>query len=184
VRGEIASLVDARLYLPQAWADDAPRGEQAAIPEDARDDRSKTALALEMVAKARRRGLHFGSVGVDGGDGKGLAFLYGRDALGCRFVADVHCNQSIYLQDPAPQVPAWSGHGRRPQHPQAQSAAVRIDHWATEISHDCLSNAPEHTPWTELARCQFHGPPCSLITNANRVCRDHLWRRYVPRPRH
>ena len=51
-RGEMVSLVDARLYLPQAWADDAPRGEQAAIPEDARDYRSKRALALEMVAAA------------------------------------------------------------------------------------------------------------------------------------
>jgi len=102
---------------------------------------------------------------------------------------------------------AWAGPGRRPQHPQAQSAAVRVDHWAaaqpadawqrwclrggekgqrvagylqtrvwvrdpsqaqarcwhlfvrrevgaSEISHYCLSNAPEHTPWTALARVQ------------------------------
>jgi SRSO17 transposase len=160
-----------------------------------------------MVATAQRRGLHFGYVGVDGGYGKEPAFLYGLDALGCRFVADVHCNQSVYLQDPAPQVPAWSGRGRRPLHPQAQSAPVRVEHWAaaqppeawqrlclregekgqlvaeylhtrvwvwddaqtharcwhlfarrevgaTEISHYCLSNAPEHTPWIELARVQ------------------------------
>jgi SRSO17 transposase len=206
-RGAMASLVDARLYLPQAWADDVLRCEQAAIPENARDYRSKTALALEMVATAQRRGLRFGYVGVDGGYGKEPAFLYGLDALGCRFVADVHCHQSVYLQDPAPQVPAWSGRGRRPQHPQAQSAPVRVDHWtaaqpadawqrlclrggekgqlvaeylhtrvwvwdnsqtqarcwhlfvrrevgATEISHYCLSNAPEHTSWTELARVQ------------------------------
>ena len=66
-RGAMASLVDARLYLPQAWADDALRCAQAAIPEDARDYRSKTALALEMVATAQRRGLRFGYVGVDGG---------------------------------------------------------------------------------------------------------------------
>lgn len=206
-RGEMASLVDARLYLPRAWADDALRCEQAAIPQDARDYRSKTALALEIVATAQRRGLHFGYVGVDGGYGKEPAFLYGLDALGCRFVADVHCHQSVYLQDPAPQVPAWSGRGRRPLHPQAQSGPVRVDHWAaaqpadawqrlclregekgqlvaeylhtrvwvwddsqtharcwhlfarrevgaTEISHDCLSNAPGHTSWVELARVQ------------------------------
>ena len=126
----MASLVDARLYLPQASAGDAQRCEQAAIPEDTRDYRSKTALALEIVATARRRGLRFGYVGVDGGYGKEPAFLYGLDALGCRFVADVHCHQSVYLQDPAPRVPAGSGRGRRPQHPQAQSAAVRVDHWA------------------------------------------------------
>lgn len=129
-RGEMASWVDARLYLPQAWADDALRCEQAAIPENARDYRSKTALALEIVATARRRGLRCGYVAVDGGYGKESVFLYGLDALGCRFVADVHCHQSVYLQDPAPQVPAWSGRGRRPLHPQAQSAPVRVDHWA------------------------------------------------------
>jgi SRSO17 transposase len=206
-RGEMASLVDARLYLPQAWADDPERCERAAIPENARDYRSKTALALEMVATAQRRGLRFGYVGVDGGYGKEPAFLYGLDALDCRFVADVHCHQSVYLQDPAPQVPAWSGRGRRPQHPQAQSVPLRVDHWAaaqpadawqrlclrggekgqlvaeylhtrvwvwdnspaqarcwqlfvrrevgaSEISHYCLSNAPEHTSWIKLARVQ------------------------------
>jgi len=105
-QGEMASLVDARLYLPKDWADDARRCEQAAIPENARDYRSKTALALEMVATAQRRGLRFRYVGVDGGYGKEPAFLYGLDGLGCRFVADVHCHQSVYLQDPAPQVPA------------------------------------------------------------------------------
>ena len=129
-RGEMASLVDARLYLPPTWVDDALRCEQAAIPEDARDYRSKTTLALEMVATAQRRGLHFGNVGVDGGYGKEPAFLYGLDALGCRFMADVHCNQSVYLQDPAPQVPAWAGRGRRPRLAQAQAAPVRVDHWA------------------------------------------------------
>ncbi len=206
-RGAMASLVDARLYLPQAWADDPERCERAAIPENARDYRSKTTLALEMVVTAQRRGLRFGYVGVDGGYGKEPAFLYGLDALDCRFVADVHCHQSVYLQDPAPRVPAWSGRGRRPLHPQAQSAPVRVDHWAAaqpadawqrlclrggekgplvaeylqtrvwvwdhsqaqarcwhlfvrrevganEISHYCLSNAPEHTSWIELARVQ------------------------------
>ena len=99
-RGEMASLVDARLYLPQAWADDPERCERAAIPENAREYRSKTALALEMVATAQRRGLRFGYVGVDGGYGKEPAFLYGLDALGCRFVADVHCNRFISRNPP------------------------------------------------------------------------------------
>ena len=31
---------------------------------------------------------------------------------------------------------------------------VRREVSASEISHDCLSNAPEHTSWTELARVQ------------------------------
>ena len=31
---------------------------------------------------------------------------------------------------------------------------MRREVGASEISHYCLSNAPEHTPWTELARVQ------------------------------
>ena len=43
-------------------------------------------------------------------------------------------------------------------HSQAQARGsqlfVRREVGASEISHYCLSNAPEHTPWTELARVQ------------------------------
>lgn len=206
-RGEMASLIDARLYLPKAWAEDAARCRKAAIPEAARRYRSKTELALEMVETALSRGIRFGDVAVDGGYGKEPAFLRGLDRLGCRFVADVHCDQTIYLQDPDPKVPAWSGRGKRPIYPKAQAAPVRVDQWAAEqppeawqrltlrggekgrlvaeylharvwgwdgretqarcwrllvrrevgaceVSHYCLSNAPAHTPWPELARVQ------------------------------
>ena len=206
-RGELASLLDARLYLPKAWADDAARCRKAAIPAEARDYRSKTDLALAMVETAISRRIRFGYVGVDGGYGKESAFLRGLDRLGCRFVADVHCDQTIYLENPDPKVPLWSGRGKRPLHLKAQSAPVRVDQWAadqapaawqrltlrggekgqlvaeylharvwvwdgtetqarcwhllvrrevgaSEISHYCLSNAPAHVPWPELARVQ------------------------------
>jgi hypothetical protein len=56
-RGDMASLVDARLYLPKAWSEDPVRCRKAAIPEDERVYRSKSQLALEMVVSARQRGL-------------------------------------------------------------------------------------------------------------------------------
>jgi len=131
-RGELASLIDVRLYLPEVWAEDTKRCERAAIPAWHRHYRSKTALALAMLETALQRGVRFGYVGIDGGYGKEPAFLRGVDRLGCRFVADVHRDQTIYLQDPAPRVPAWTGRGRKPLHPQAQCAGVRVDRWATE----------------------------------------------------
>ena len=100
-RGEMASLIDARLYLPKAWAEDEVRCRKAAIPEDgaalpqqdrvgAGDGRNGDAVAgcasvmsAWTAATARSRPFCAGSTG-----------------LGCRFVADVHCDQTIYLAEP------------------------------------------------------------------------------------
>ena len=129
-RGGDGQPIDARLYLPKAWAEDEARCRKAAIPEQSRRYRSKADLALEMVETALKRGIRFGYVGVDGGYGKEPAFLSGLDGLGCRFVADVHCDQTVYLQNPDPQIPVWSGRGKRPVHLKAQSDPVRVDRWA------------------------------------------------------
>jgi SRSO17 transposase len=131
-RGDMATLLDARLYLPESWAEDHNRCRRAAIPRFARHYRPKTALALAMIDTAFRRGVRFGYVGVDGGYGKEPAFLRGLDGLGCRFVADVHCDQIIYPQDPDPRTPEWSGRGPRPHRRKAQAAAMRVDRWAME----------------------------------------------------
>ena len=129
-RGDMASLVDARLYLPKAWSEDPARCHKAAIPEDQRVYRSKSQLALETVISARQRGLRFGTVVVDGGYGKEPAFLRTLDRLGERFMADVHGDQMIYPQDPDPKAPQRSGRGRRPSVRQAQSASRRVEQWA------------------------------------------------------
>lgn len=205
--GEMARLVDARLYLPKAWSENPARCRKAAIPEDHRVYRSKSQLALEMVISAWQRGLRFGRVVVDGGYGKEPAFLRALERLGERFMADVHCDQMIYQQDPDPQIPQRSGRGRRPSVRRAHSTPLRVDRWvaaqppaawrrlavregekgtvwaeylharvwvwdsteaeahgwhllvrrevgAREITHYCLSNAPAHVPWYDLARAQ------------------------------
>jgi SRSO17 transposase len=43
-RGDMATLIDTRLYLPEAWCDDDERCKKAAIPEDKRQFQSKTQL--------------------------------------------------------------------------------------------------------------------------------------------
>jgi SRSO17 transposase len=102
-------LIDARLYLPEDWCNDDERCKKASIPEDKRQFQSKTQLALAMLKIAQQRGV---------------------DEQGCRFVADVHCDQTIYLQDPEPLLPEWSGRGRQPSHRKPQSAPQRVDQWA------------------------------------------------------
>lgn len=129
-------MIDARLYLPEAWASDPARCAKAAIPKEHQCYQSKTALALALLETALQRGIRFGYVGIDGGYGKEPAFLRDVDRLGCRFVADVHCDQTIYLQDPDPTVPAWKGRGKRPLHRKAQCASLRVDPWAAAQAPD------------------------------------------------
>lgn len=59
-RGERVAAVDFRLFLPEAWTEDAKRCAKAKVPEEDRRHRTKTALALEMIKAARERGSRHG----------------------------------------------------------------------------------------------------------------------------
>ena len=50
------ALVDKRLYLPENWTSDRGRCDAAGVPEERRQYRSKTELALEIVKRALERG--------------------------------------------------------------------------------------------------------------------------------
>jgi len=89
-----------------------------------------------MLETALQRGIDFGFVGVDGGYGKEPAFLRAVDRLGCRFVADVHSDQRIYLQNPEPRIPPGAGRGKPPRQRKAQTSAVRVDQWAASQPAD------------------------------------------------
>ena len=103
--GVSAALVDFRLFLPESWASDPERCARAKIPESERQALTKPELALRMIDQAVARGLRFGWVGLDS--------LYGHtpwlprdiDDRGLLFAADVHRDQHVYLEDPAPYRP-------------------------------------------------------------------------------
>jgi SRSO17 transposase len=129
-RGHRVSLVDQRLYLPKGWADDEERCRRAGIPQEERQCHSKAALALEMVAHQRALGVRFAWVGMDGGYGKEPALLRSLEAQGETFVADIHKDQRLYLEDPQPKVPdSQAARGRKPSCRQAQTDPVRVDQW-------------------------------------------------------
>lgn len=125
-----STLIDTRLYLPQAWVKDKRRCRLAGVPAAARRFRSKVDLALEMVAAARRLGVRFQWVIADGGYGKDPQFMRALDAQGELFMVDVHQDQRIYLEDPKPFVPvAKQGRGRKHSRLQAQVESMRVDRW-------------------------------------------------------
>jgi SRSO17 transposase len=107
--GCFAIPVDVRLYLPKSWTGDPKRCEEAGIPEADRIFRTKEELALDIVLKARQRGLRFAWVGADGGYGKGPGFCMALDRMGELFVVDLHSDFTVYLENPKPYIPEKGG---------------------------------------------------------------------------
>jgi len=135
-KGHLATLTDLRLYLPKEWVDNPGRCRKVGVPQEERCRRTKAELALEMVRHQRALGVAFAWVGVDGGYGKEPAFLRGLEAMGEVFVADVHKDQRIYVDDPQPQLPAEAGgkRGRPRSRLQAQTPAQRVDEWIETLA--------------------------------------------------
>ena len=127
-RGTSVSLIDAELYLPQEWVNDPQRCAAAGVPEQRRVLKTKPALALELVQRARRNGVRFSWITADGGYGQNRALLRALDDAGETFVIDVHCDQRIYLTEPvdSPAEPSPGAQG-----PSAV-APLSVEHWVAQ----------------------------------------------------
>jgi len=132
-KGDRVALIDARLYLPQAWTEDAERCAQADVPKAYRTYRSKTAIALAIVQRARALGLRFEWVGMDGLYGNATHLLRALDAEGEQFLADVHKDQAIYLDDPQPFLPERKGaKGRKATRHQSHAQPLQVSQWVAQ----------------------------------------------------
>ena len=132
-RGHRNTLIDFRLYLPDAWSNDQSPSPKAGIPAASRRFKTKSEQALEMVKHQRELGVRFAWVGADGGYGKEPAFLRGLEEINETFVVDVHKDQLIYLEDPDPIIPPKKNpKGRRRTKLHAQTEAIRVDQWAAQ----------------------------------------------------
>jgi SRSO17 transposase len=127
-RGDRVSLIDARLYLPKEWTDDPHRCDRAHVPRAEQVHRTKLELAQEIIRHARRSGVRFEWVGMDGMYGNSLELLESLHFQGETFIADIHSDQHIYLTDPAPYLPhqiPGEGRPRLRYHSDARPVEVR-----------------------------------------------------------
>jgi len=126
---EHVSLIDERLYLPQEWTKDRKRCKEAGIPAEVRF-KTKSELAYEMILNQRAKEIRFAWTGLDAGYGKDTPLLCALDDAHEVFVADVHKDQIIYVDDPAPFVPERThDSGRIPTKLVANATGVRVDQW-------------------------------------------------------
>jgi len=112
--GKYASLVDARLYLPQSWCDDKFRCEEAGIPEHDRMFRTKPELAIGIIRHQQEMGLDFDYVGADGLYGNDPWFAREIDEMGLIYMLDIHSDQKIYIEKPELYFPEKKGQRGRP----------------------------------------------------------------------
>jgi SRSO17 transposase len=134
--GHETTLIDTQLYLPKSWTDDPDRCRKAGIPEECIVEESKAQIALKIVRRQRSEGIRFNWVGMDAGYGKEPWLLRELDKEEI-FVADIHKDQHIYLEDPRPTVPEpASNKGRKPSRLVAQSKDIRVDQWVKQQPND------------------------------------------------
>ena len=124
------ALVDKRLYLPESWTSGDARCQAAGVPARRRSYRSKTELALEMLAQAMELGhLEAGWVAGDDAFGMSPSFREGLAALGMRYVLDVPGGTTAWPLEPgwtSPEYPGNShpGFGRPMEQTQAAGWAA------------------------------------------------------------
>jgi SRSO17 transposase len=129
-RNGVSAVVEGELYIPEEWFTDLSRCKEAGIP-DSLEFRTKGEMALAMVRRLRREGLHFAYTVFDAGYGH-LPWLLRTLADDQEvFLAEVHSDQAIYLCDPVPSVPKRkSTKGKAPFRLQAQTAPLTVVAWA------------------------------------------------------
>ena len=107
------ALVDKRLYLLESWTSDAGRCAAAGLPEERRSYRSKTELALEILAWALDRG-HLKAGWIAGNDAFGMSrsFREGPADLVMSYVLDVPGGTTVWTMEPSWTSPGYQGLGR------------------------------------------------------------------------
>ena len=122
VATEAASLpVAHRLFLPEAWANDAERRRKAKVPEEV-VFQSKTEIALDQIKTAMAQGLPQGVVLADAGYGGGAEFRQGVSALGLTYAVAVRPITNVWRPGEAPP-PRPRKHSRGPW-PKGQKMAA------------------------------------------------------------
>ena len=132
--GKYASLVDSRLYLPESWCQDAARCNEAGIPVEERDFKTKQSLAIDIIKHQLSLGNSFDYVGADGLYGNDAAFARSIDNLGLIYMLDIHSDQTIYLQKPELILPERkNAKGPTPKRLKASTPDTNVSKYVKDL---------------------------------------------------
>ena len=109
------TLIDKRLYLPQAWAEDPDRCRQAGVPEAEIVFRKKSELGLEMILQARKNQIPFEFVDMDAHYGQQAWLLSRLEDENIEYMAEIPSDTRVYLEYPPVGIAERKGSkGRKP----------------------------------------------------------------------
>ena len=155
------ALMDKRLNLPENWTSDDARCQEAGVPEERRGHRSKTELALEMLARATKRDrLRTKWVAGDDAFGMSPSFREGPAAPGMSYVLAVPGGTTV-----CPLRPAWTGRWYqgtgRPRKPKLREGQRQtMEQRSGELPGEA---------WREIAVAEGSQGPRSYMFSARRV---------------
>ncbi len=109
--GQMGSAVLAwRLYLPESWANDPARREEAGVPQEI-GFKPKWQLALDLIDQVRGWGLPDRTVIADAGYGDTTEFRDGLEARQLPYVVGVSPNLGVWAKPPKVKIPDYRGRG-------------------------------------------------------------------------
>jgi len=126
--GDFASLVDARLFLPQEWCSNLSRCDEAGVDEPNREFKTKIELAYEIILHQLKSGIKFDFAGGDGFYGNDPELASKVEDLGLLYMFDIHKDQHIFLEKPEMIIPPKKGEkGKNPTVPKPDKQSIRVD---------------------------------------------------------
>ena len=125
-----AGLVSERLFLPEVWANDKERCNEAGVPESYKSHKTKPQLALDMIDELISQGVEFDWVGGDGLYGHNSKLREGLDSRKLLYVLNVHKDEKVFLSYPEFSIPKKSGRrGPTPKTAKPNIEPVRLDNY-------------------------------------------------------
>ncbi len=93
------SLISRSLYMPKEWCDDKERCDEAKVPEDKREFKSKTQLLMDLIDQTVGNGVPFKFISADAGYDQNW-FLDSLDAKRLIYVIDTAKDTLVHLEWP------------------------------------------------------------------------------------
>jgi SRSO17 transposase len=167
-----------RLYLPQAWADDAERRKRAKVPDEV-VFQTKPQIALDQLRAAKAQAVTPGVVLADAGYGADGAFRAGATALGLAYVVGVQPTLSVWRPSEGPTPPQPKPKGvRGRQLTRLKRVPDRPATSAKALALELPSQAWKEVRWREGS----NSPLASRFTALRLRPASRDWKRTEPHP--